>query len=202
MVQQEKSERKQTILTSEAAIEIFNLRPALKTPIGDAANQLRSSTVAKVFGVSPKTVRDIWVGRTWYRQTLPLDPERLNTSERLSKQMGRPKGSKDKSLRSRRQRVQTEEQGLNPGSSLHLPNPVVQPTASPIQQRELSTIDAAIASFYPDACMRSAMLHADFALARGQAHTSDAFVPGGYFPQRHDPFHNDWGYWPKQAGDP
>jgi len=57
-------------LTPARALEIFMLRPQLKNP-----GQLRRSsmvhckTIAPQFGVSPKTVREIWAGRAWARAT-------------------------------------------------------------------------------------------------------------------------------------
>jgi hypothetical protein len=206
IVQEKKKKRTQTILTSEAAIQIFKLRPVLKTPIKDSENRLKTSSIAQRFGVSPKTVRDIWVGRTWYRQTFSLDPERQNSLERLSKQMGRPKGSKDKLPRSRQRRSQDGEQEIRPRSLPDIPNPAVRTSASTIQWREFSTIDVAVASLYPadDVSMGSAPLSADFALARGLARISDAHDTGDAdgFAERFDPFHNDWAYWPKPAAEP
>ena len=201
-VQEAKKTRKQTILTSEAAIQIFKLRPALKSPIDDAESRLKtSSSIAKRFGVSPKTVRDIWIGRTWYRQTFPLDPERPNSSERLSKQMGRPRGSKDKSPRSRRS--QEGEPGIKPISPLVLPNPAVHSTASQRQCHEFATMDAVIGTLYPadEISIGSASLPADFALTWDQAYSSDAHCFGDDLAEFCDPFHNDWQHWPKQAGD-
>ena len=48
------------ILTNEEAVEIFLLKPARND--GDEV----FGPVAKRFGVSAKTIKDIWSGRTWY----------------------------------------------------------------------------------------------------------------------------------------
>jgi hypothetical protein len=59
-----------------------------------------ATKVGKEIGVTPKTVRDIWTGR---RETLQLDPSRPDARERLSKQVGRPQGSKDRKPRRQRE---------------------------------------------------------------------------------------------------
>ncbi|KAJ1471438.1 hypothetical protein T484DRAFT_1844075 [Baffinella frigidus] len=57
-------------LTPARALEIYKLRPQLKNP-----GQLRRGAmvsckaIAPQFGVSPKTVREIWAGRAWTRAT-------------------------------------------------------------------------------------------------------------------------------------
>ena len=57
-------------LTSDEAAEIFELRPRSKT--GKAlrrGSMLLCKTIAPKYGVSPKTIRDIWRGRTWLHAT-------------------------------------------------------------------------------------------------------------------------------------
>jgi hypothetical protein len=57
-------------LTSLEAAEIFELRPRSKT--GKAlrrGSMLLCKTIAPKYGVSPKTIRDIWRGRTWLHAT-------------------------------------------------------------------------------------------------------------------------------------
>ena len=60
--------------------------------------------LARIFGVSVKTIRDIWRGRTWAADTWHLDENRTCSFE--YKQVGRPKGSKDTKPRQRRQTSQ------------------------------------------------------------------------------------------------
>jgi hypothetical protein len=80
----------------------------------------RSRIVSKLFGVSPKAIRDIWNQRTWRNCTSPLSPaieiesERHNKYLKLVEEMisqvstaqvkgvGRPRGSKDTKPRQRR----------------------------------------------------------------------------------------------------
>ena len=91
-----------TVLSKAQVLEIFHLK-ARASPKGTRlSSAISSSTVAKWYGVCSKTIRDIWMGRTWYRATHPLEPGREDSRERLSKQPGRPKGSKDSKPRTRR----------------------------------------------------------------------------------------------------
>ena len=55
-----------------------------------ASNQ-SSTKVANSYGVNEKTVRDIWTGRTWAKETWHLDPSRRVEV----KTMGRPIGCRD-----------------------------------------------------------------------------------------------------------
>ena len=80
----------QEVLTKDQVISIFQ-----RSVISSAKKQTATS-VAKEFGVSEKTVRDIWKGRTWYEETLPLDFNRVPGE---LKKMGRPPGRKDRTKR-------------------------------------------------------------------------------------------------------
>jgi hypothetical protein len=53
--------------------------------------------VAHTYGVSEKTIRDIWKGRTWQEETWHLDTTRPMPVQ--SRTQGRPKGSKDRAPR-------------------------------------------------------------------------------------------------------
>ena len=68
-------------LTEDAVIEIFQCK-------GGPSN---ASKTARAFAVSEKTVRDIWTGRTWAKETQHLDASRTIKVT----QMGRPKGRRD-----------------------------------------------------------------------------------------------------------
>jgi hypothetical protein len=68
------------VLTEQNAFEIYRCKLDLTLPATFESSlqplQLRirgqSTPVAKRFGVSPKTVRDIWSRRTWSSVTAPL----------------------------------------------------------------------------------------------------------------------------------
>lgn len=110
------------ILSKQQAINIYSMRspdttsdPALQVVAG------KSSMVAEMYSVSPKTIRDIWNRKTWTQVTrgmwtekeaedyaieqaqakLPL-AERLALKSELCKRRGRPPGSKDSRPRRRR----------------------------------------------------------------------------------------------------
>ena len=85
------------ILTEEQAQIIFRHKPTAFSQDRDKAGVL-----ARRFGVSIKTVRDVWVGRTWYRATFHMDRTKPFEPERLEKKAGRPKGAKDSKPRSRK----------------------------------------------------------------------------------------------------
>ena len=84
-------------LTSEQAKTIFLRRLAPW-----ATDRGRAEILARMYGVTAKTIRDIWIGRTWYRATFNLDPSTHYAPERLEKKAGRPKGAKDSKPRMRK----------------------------------------------------------------------------------------------------
>jgi hypothetical protein len=95
--QMESTRHGRAVLSDDKAKEIYCWKPAPNTKERDRAGHL-----ARVFGVSIKTIRDIWVGRTWYRATFQLDPNKPVETDRLSKRPGRPKGVKDSKPRTRK----------------------------------------------------------------------------------------------------
>ena len=88
-------------LSSAQAIQIFQIRRTLPTE--------PAAKVANVFGVNEKTVRDIWKGRTWIKETWHLDTSRLV----VQKNIGRPKGARDSKPRMPKTEVQTKESVLS-----------------------------------------------------------------------------------------
>ena len=82
------------ILTAEQAILIFQIMQSHGGIQSIQSGRLRPSAVARAFGVSEKTVRDIWKGRTWLRETMHLDPARFVTAAARLRPPGRPRGSR------------------------------------------------------------------------------------------------------------
>ena len=80
------------VLTKEQVIDICRLSAFKDTK----ASRPTATSVAKAFCVSEKTIRDIWKGRTWCNETLPLDSSR---QPKLRKKTGRPLGRKDSAPR-------------------------------------------------------------------------------------------------------
>ena len=87
------------ILSPQQAVDIYIVKLE-----NNALSLQEKSTcpreVAKAYGVNVKTIRDIWVGRTWVRETMHLDKTR-NAMPHTQRFPGRPKGAKDKKKRSR-----------------------------------------------------------------------------------------------------
>ena len=64
----------QQVLTEQAAIEIYKYKlalfanskpsPGAKTHIGHVSVRGRSAPLSKLYGVSPRTIRDIWSQQT------------------------------------------------------------------------------------------------------------------------------------------
>lgn len=88
------------VLNAQQAAEIFLLRPTMSTSDDINRNKFRkgSSELARAYGVSPKTIRDIWQSRTWSHATIHLGNGQASP---LMKNVGRPKGSRDTQPRQR-----------------------------------------------------------------------------------------------------
>ena len=76
-------------LTPDQVLKIYSAKIS-RSEVG------QGKALAKSFGISEKTVRDIWNGKTWNEVTAILDSKRLPI---LRKPVGRPKGSHDKKPR-------------------------------------------------------------------------------------------------------
>jgi hypothetical protein len=85
------------ILTDEQAQQIFRCKPAPEEKV-----RKRAAALSKIYGVSAKAIRDIWLGRSWYRATCHLDQSKPPTAERLQKKAGRPKGARDSKPRAKK----------------------------------------------------------------------------------------------------
>ena len=91
----ESDSKPRAILNKEKVIEIFQMS---LTTSSDAAKP-SAALVSRAYGVSEKTIRDIWTGRTWHEETQPLDKTR---QPRVRGKAGRPLGRKDSAPRRRR----------------------------------------------------------------------------------------------------
>ena len=78
-----------TVLTERQVQEIFIAKLLNESSEGHKTRQSAAS-LARKYGVSDKTIRDIWTGRTWFRELMHLDPARKDMAERL-RFPGRPK---------------------------------------------------------------------------------------------------------------
>jgi hypothetical protein len=59
------------ILTEEQVINIYLIKLANGAPSLHESKNNRAPQLAEKYGVSEKTVRDIWMGRTWYSTSVP-----------------------------------------------------------------------------------------------------------------------------------
>ena len=67
------SNHRKVILTGEQAVEIYKKKMSVATEINvPLRKQSQSRLVAQNYGVSPKTVRDIWNRKTWVSATQHL----------------------------------------------------------------------------------------------------------------------------------
>jgi hypothetical protein len=82
------------VLTQDQVVEIYmtQFREGHCAPIP----KLSAKMVSQSYGVSEKTIRDVWKRRTWIRETSHLDPDsREKGLLQPLRVPGRPKGSKD-----------------------------------------------------------------------------------------------------------
>ena len=101
------------ILTREKAVDIFR-RSLPSAGCLFSAEKLTATFVAQEYGINEKTVRDIWTGRTWYNETLHLDPHRPH---RETKTAGRPRGKRDSVPRRKHFGCESKKKDLAAASS-------------------------------------------------------------------------------------
>ena len=173
------------ILTDEQAQEIFR-----KKPSPHSKGRERAAALARMYGVSIKTVRDIWVGRTWYRATYHLDASKPPAIERLAKKLGRPKGIKDSKPRIKKISVDAGAEGNavdHLSTALH---PLQSGGYAGIQiDRSLCSASYCSSSFFGIPETAPTLLHQDdryFAAWLASPIQTDEFE---------DPFRDDWAFW-------
>ena len=186
-----------TVLQESEAIEIFLLRP-LSSELHETPC---SELVGKRYGVSSKTIRDIWVGRTWYRTTHHLDPTRIDSTERLARHPGRPKGSKDS-----RPRVCKVRNGA-PRDNSRASQISMQPDTINVRMIRQAMPDLCVKpvvqtsnSVFPDIvsmAKKAASVHGPDTLHPFESATSQAVERLNVEEQASffDPFHDDWQHW-------
>ncbi len=184
------------ILTDDQARAIFKCKPS-----SISNDRYKAALLARMYGVSAKTVRDIWVGRTWYWATYPLDLSKPISTERLERKLGRPRGAKDSKPRSRKLYPDSEEVeksasadcAVEAGGCLASRSSIVrQFILSDDKGFALSSADI-ISSNPPTTALAAKAVPASAQTwheALIYASTSTDFV---------DPFHNDWHFWPKES---
>ena len=100
-------------------------KPRARLTVNDVLNifrckqsRMQATTVANMYGMSEKAIRDIWTARTWARETWHLEPSRTL----VLKQAGRPRGSKDSRPRQQKRSIHLRKelpiiQAYNPPSA-------------------------------------------------------------------------------------
>jgi hypothetical protein len=83
----------------------FRSKPRARLSAGEVVQifwsrqeQKSSTVVSRLYGVNEKTVRDIWSGRTWAKETQHLDPSRHSRIEKIWKPRGGKHVKKSTSL--------------------------------------------------------------------------------------------------------
>ena len=188
------------ILSSQQVRAIFVSKPP------NSSNQRsHASDLSKVYGVSPKTIRDIWIGRTWYRETCFLDRTKPVCSERLDKKIGRPMGAKDMRPRSKKRPTIFKSKQLPSYTMLDTPV-ALQGLAKSVSTSYKTKIDGhrfwprsstflsrSSGSSYETCGVEFGMQPIDWA-----AYLLDNCAS---LPQFTDPFHDDWAFWPREDVD-
>jgi hypothetical protein len=201
------------ILCRDQVVLIFKHKSAGQ--VWSRNSKSNAAKLGEVFGVSPKTIRDIWVGRTWYRETFHLDPSRTDAHERLGRHVGRPKGAKD---RRPRQRNNLKAVGYDAQASIHesggqgendvltnhalreMPDSIAMTTCNnptlPSSEQYGVMPDAGQLQILNSICQPKQTLAQlldkveDF--AAGTIDLAPDILEWGIFS---DPFHDDWAFW-------
>ncbi len=183
-----------SILSQHQAIKIYRLRKP-KSDSGVGPRSLgNSSVLSKLYGVSPKAIRDIWNRRTWIDQTRHLwtnDEDRHQVICRSS-----PSGivrltRKQPSTRATWQ-LQTPDSPVG-SSSIHAVVSDLSNTHAAIADGMLLTSSKSLHSFHPlpktttDTPFPELASAAEALRAWKEASIGDAAA--------NDPFHDDWPHW-------
>jgi hypothetical protein len=104
--------RPRAILSKNDAIAIFQMK-------GSSSS---ATQVAMPYGVSEKTIRDIWTGRCWGAATWHLDRSRVLKI----KPSGRPPGRRDSRPRKHKRRKQESENGVSNGRAEQKPDVIAE----------------------------------------------------------------------------
>ena len=163
-------------LSKDNAVDIYKLKQAFTCTKNHGKS---TADVAREYGVSSKAIRDIWVGRTWYRETFHLDPSRSDAAERLMKRVGRPKGAKDSKPR-RTKESQRSKPLLSETVSgeNYTPDHLTQNSASHMPRQGCPTIRTYILT-----------------RTQNQIGINDLLREWSQLREFCDPFHNDWPFW-------
>ena len=205
-----------SILTPSQAAEIFKIHLLDRSSLRAKDKWLSSTKVASVFGVSEKTVRDIWTGRTWFHELIHLDPARASLAEKRMRPPGRPmqvgcaeKGNRVMKSRNQRpsllpSRVTTlsasstasdDVSDVVEASSIHSSTIGCDGISACCSQPPCQSVHSVVGDCPPTSVGDAGFEEwYDEQLPDMCTVEEAAPLPGSSCPD--DPFHDDWGYWP------
>jgi hypothetical protein len=208
--------RRRSTLCREQAMAIYAMRATDDGGDGAAGRSgCSADAVARQFGVTSKTIRDIWKGRTWFRDTFLLDAggRAALLTDRFARRPGRPKGSKDTKPRRPKRRLHSPPPASAPSYAHAPPAAAAHPAHAapwaggdaaggyggaggaggwgpPVVTPAMRAVDRPCEPAPPaETCAGDG--------GRAEGITAAAAGPGEAESDLADPFHHDWAYWPK-----
>ena len=192
-----------TILSKQQVFEIFMVR--LTNDSSEPVHRIGARLLAEQYQVNEKTVRDIWCGRTWHRETLHLDPNRKLDPSRF-KAPGRPRCLKNACCKVHSTTLQSAR--TSPKKSTRQQQQITRPgkqaTEAAVQTGPGDNALGGSAGLTVQSGER--MLGGDVASATAcsgfaerlmlQASIEEEVDPLPTSSSAEDPFHDDWPYWP------
>ena len=195
-----------TIITAEQAVQIFKIKLTNQNSLSKKKNNARK--IAEAFGISDKAVRDIWSGRTWLRETMHLDPVRIEMAA-SRRPPGRPKIFESRlHSQSKPSSFSASVEGVPSQSAARsLPTPSLReadkpPTAAcdaALRQETkpfpaaAAIIAAALSSCW-DSYSRQRCFDKSWAAPLPVGEAEAPLPPPSS--RADDPFHDDWEHWP------
>ena len=193
------SKRLRNTLTKQQVIDIFCQKPDIRL----RPKQADTCAIAKQYGVTAKAIRDIWIGRTWYRETFHLDPFRMDANKRLAIRIGRPKGAKDVRPRMKRSDIPDQDADIAEAKKSAGMDIFGVKTQSSDEEAQQSPIyhegkqlkqNFQVLRSNPESQLNRLISNVDYSKIIFPDLKSTIFQDQIY-EQFNDPFHDDWPYW-------
>ena len=165
------------ILTKEQVVSIFEVHLANESLPQRSAGRYSAATVAKNYGVCEKAVRDIWNGRTWFRETNRCRKNSVSCKISSPTSLSQPINA----AAAGKKELSTEEE------CEHIPSGCSSGADDTDCSDHGSVIGDAIAS-----------MECDWALLDSESEESSdiaSFEQADGVEDFQDPFHDDWPYW-------
>ena len=192
------------ILSEQKAIEIFQIK--LDNDTRNVVERRSAASVARLYGVTEKAIRDIWSGRTWFRELMHLDPRRFKMAERF-RRPGRPRKSETQGMRATAETIVLQK---------------ARRQETPQFSQAAQTIVARGEKIRTEPKNANALLHharfSQWNSSSGTEHGAGGPKPAPRPPppppppplpqlpppssRADDPFHDNWPYWPARGEAP